>query len=160
MNEPTAERAMAAIATLLSDLSGLRPGGWTYPRTPSVTRELAPPGYQMRSEDLPRITIIPGTKSRLVQQAGRLGIYQHEFHIDIYGFVEGDSEVIADTWRWRLRQDILETLHQHLSLDGLLVRPLDFSERPQEVDSGDLVPKGYFMQPITVRLLDTYQTAA
>ena len=162
ISEPPQEQMMAAVAGLHSDLSGLRPGGWEYPRTPGVERTLPPPGSQMPSELLPRLFVVPGSGARL-EPAGvgaTSRAYAHAMHVDIHGVVEADEDTLADTWRWRLRQDVLATLHGHLSLSGT-ARVIDFNERAEAVDQGELLPKVWFVQPITVGLYpQTYETAA
>lgn len=165
MGEPSAEKAMAAIADLLSNLSGGRSGGWVYRRTPTVLRSFPIPGQQIDPASLPLLYVLPGRESRLEAAGGNRDrrAYQHDLNVDIHGVVLGDATTLTDTWRWRLREDVLEQLHLHLSLGGL-ARGIDFdapgAARLETVDAGEIAPMGWFMQPITVWLLDEYDTAA
>lgn len=174
MTEPGTEQVMAAIVDVLSGLSGVRPGGWEYVRTPSVKRGLLPPGTQMRSDDLPRIYVVPGRATRLKRVGAATHTYQVSLNVDIHGMIESDPtdlSVSAETWRWRLREDMLQTLHQNffqtLSLNLPLLnvsvgsaQDVILGERPEDVDSGELFPKVWWMVPITVWFLQSYATAA
>lgn len=162
INEPGEEKVMLALADILSGLSGLRPGGWEYTRTPGVDRVLPPPSTQMPSDLLPRLFVVPGTGSRLeASGTGRDSrAYAHALHVDLHGVVEADADTLADTWRWRLRDDVLRTLHQNVSLNGT-ARGIDFNERAEATDAGELAPKLWFVQPITVWMHPVaYETAA
>lgn len=163
IEEPKAEKCMAALADILSTLSGVRPGGWVYPRTPSVDRIVPPFGSQMSSDTLPRLYVCPGRGGQLKgENKGGIGIahrtYQHALHVDIHGIAEATTGVLADTWRWRLRDDVLDALHLNLTVMGL-AQGMDFDERPEEVDAGEIAPKVWFLQPVTVWLLNQYATA-
>jgi hypothetical protein len=154
-DEPIEERALAEMASVLGNLAA-----WPYPQTPAVLRFLPPQGQQMQSTDLPRVYLVPGRGSNLdgagVTRGSRL--YEHVLHVDVHGVIEGDETILADTWRWRLRKDVLDTLHRHLSLGGL-ARAMTFTDRPEDVDPGEIAPKAWFTQPVTIRLVDEYTVA-
>jgi hypothetical protein len=165
--EPKREQAMVALAELLGALSGIRPGGWIYPSLPTVSR-LAPP-HQLPTEEsaYPLIRVIAGRHSQLQPTGnGRAArAYLDRFHVDIWGITapshDGISETIADTWRNRLREDIVETLHLNPSLGGV-AKLIDFAggnDRREEVDhGGELGEKVFFVLPVTVVLQNDYAT--
>jgi hypothetical protein len=159
--EPIEEKVMSALAFILGNLDGVRPGGWVYPRTPTVDRILPPINAQMSSATLPRLFIVPARASTL-RPAGSSGVYNHHLEVDIMGVVEATDldTTLADTWRWRLRQDVLEQLHLHITLDGNAHR-IEFHTRPEQVDAGETGSKVWFLQPLTVLLFaQKYELAA
>jgi hypothetical protein len=155
-DEPIQEKALAAMADALSNLTG-----WLYPRVPTVERVLPPPPETMPSEGLPRIYVVPATGSRMQDPSGtRDGrAYTHALYVNVHGVIEADAETKADTWRWRLRHDVVATLHLNLSLSGA-AWGLSFDDRPEAVDSGEVAPKAWFLQPVTILLKEQYPTAA
>lgn len=162
---------MAKLSDILGGLAGVRPdgwdginpGGWEYPRLPTVDRILPPKDAQMFSELLPRLFVVPARGSVVKGQNQRQTIYRHRLMVDIHGVIEATENppVLMDTWRWYLRHDIITTLLRNMTLGGLAER-LDFEERPEQVDAGEVGPtKGWFLQPITVWLNPIeYQAAA
>jgi hypothetical protein len=166
--EPKAEQALARVADLLSDLSGVRPGGWSYERTPGVSRVLPPLGYQMPADQLPRLFVTAGKGSKLSDEPGKAGgvrggsrLYVYALHVDVHGVVTGapygTTGIAADTWLQRLREDVVVTLHGHPTLDGL-AKMIDFTDRPEDVDQVDLAPHAWFLVPCTVWLEQAYAT--
>jgi hypothetical protein len=162
IKEPPEVLALAAIRELLGDLSGERPGGWEYVQTPSVVGwPLPPAGQQMKSVDLPRIYVLAASGSQLEGAGqGRGSIaYRKGFLVDIHGLIEGDGTADADTWRWRLQDDVIGTLHANWTLFKAAMDGLDFTQRPQGVDQGEFSNVALFIQPITVRLRPWAPTA-
>ena len=155
---------MAKLEELLGALSGARPGGWVYPRRPVVSR-LAPPNPLPQEADAyPMIRIIPGRGSQLEGAgiAATRRLYRYGFHVDIHGVVAPDEDAIADTWRYRLREDIAQVLHEHCTLGGV-AETLEFGggrDRREDVDEGQIAPKAWFVLPFTVWLRQEYATAA
>ena len=162
IKEPPEVLALAAIRELLSDLSGERPGGWTYVQTPSVVGwPLPPAGQQMKPEELPRIYVLAASGS-LLEGAGQRGAalaYRKGFLVDIHGLIRGDGTANADTWRWRLLDDVIGTLHANWTLFNAAMDGLDFTQRPQGVDQGEFTSDALFILPITVRLRPWAPTA-
>jgi hypothetical protein len=155
IKEPPEVLALAALREILSDLSGERPGGWTYPQTPSVVGwPLPPPGQQMNRDELPRLYVVAASGSTL-EGAGIKGAalaYRKAFLVDIYGVIRGDDTATADTWRWRLLDDVLMTLHQNWTLFKTAMDGIDITQRPQGLDTGEFSTDALFIQPVTVRL--------
>lgn len=168
MDEPLAEKIMAAIADRVSDLSGVRTtptaGGWVYSAVPTVGR-VVPPPEEYRSVPTPALYVAPGRGSQLEPASGRRIGYWHRLRVNIHGLIEETRDpatqaitTLADTWRWRLREDVLAVLHEDLSLGGL-AKTLDFTDRAEDVDLGDLMPRAWFVQPVTVVAVTQFASA-
>lgn len=162
MDEPLAEKIMAAVADRLSNLSGVRmtptAGGWQYAQVPTVDRSV-PPADELRNRPVPALYVVPGRGSQLERASGRPMPYWYRLRVNIHGLVQEtrDSDTqeiltLADTWRWRLREDVLAVLHEDPTLGGL-VKMLEFSDRAEDVDLGELMPRVWFVQPMTVLAL-------
>lgn len=162
MDEPLAEKIMAAVADRLSNLSGVRTtptaNGWQYAQVPTVGRSVPPP-EEFRNVAVPALYVVPGRGSQLERASGRPTPYWHRLRVNIHGLIEETRDpdtqeiiTLADTWRWRLREDVLAVLHEDPTLGGL-VKMLDFSDRAEDVDLGELMPRVWFVQPVTALAL-------
>ena len=166
--EPREVTALAMVREVLSDLSGergdplgVRPGGWTYPRLPTVHGWPLPPlGLQMNTPDLPRLYVLAASGSQFEGAAQTFGkiAYRENFFVDIHGFAAADESADADTWRFRLLSDVFETLHANWTLFKTAPDGLDFTQRAGGVDNGELGHIAVFVLPVSVRLRPWTQT--
>jgi hypothetical protein len=137
-----------------------------YPNLPRVER--LPPTHEVPADNsaYPILRIFPGDGSNLdaISHGVGLAAYYDNFHVNIFGMVapstDGVNDTPADTWRHRLRQDVVEMLHQHFTLGGVAETILFAGPKLlEDVDLGRVAPKAYFVLPINVLLKESYSLA-
>ena len=158
--ESPRERFLQAAEAVLQDLGGRRFWGGSYPNTPRVEREFKQP-FQVN--EFPHLILLQDAGSRI----GGLATHDQdgadfhdEFHLAIYGYVQGDDVVTASTWLERLNRDVKLALWSAMAplepLRGLALR-LRFDEDEDAQFEGAF---GSFVLPITAELSDALRRAA
>lgn len=120
MAEPLEEQAILVVVALLEGMTGVRPWGGEYPKSPTVSRELPPAVIGIPNYPHLVVTMRAGGSGYdlgedvdgMVSVGGAIG-YKSTFAFDVVGYVQATESVKADTWCLRLRKDVLDTLCGH-----------------------------------------------
>jgi hypothetical protein len=145
--EPAREQILAAIASTLGTMTGIRPWGGSYKNDPVIERRMK---VLPQIVQFPHLCIVEGAGSTLTFQdtGGGTGRYLHEFRVSIYGYVKGDDVVPRSTWLQRLWDDVVRTLLAQARLGGVArdLRPVG----ELDTDEGQLETVGVFAQDFIV----------
>lgn len=163
MSEPLREQALIALVALFADMTGVRPGGWSYPFGPNVSR-LEPqsplPPEESNPAAYPMVRVVPARHAELVQagQAAAGVVYEDHFTVDAHIITAAALGELAQTWAFRLREDCVETLHRNKSLGGLSDDITFGGRADRREDLEYIAPKAWLVLPFTVWLRSPYAT--
>lgn len=174
ITEPKSERALLKLMEIFTGMTGVRPaGGWTYAHDPVVDRSYLPPGptQVMPAGKAVRLLVGSGDGSQFARYGpgedtgadAKRRAYVYRFRANVRGYtlatnLPEEGPVLAETWRERLLDDCLDTLHRNLALGGV-ARGIDVTADKLVIDGGELAPVAAFLLPITVELVGGYATS-
>jgi hypothetical protein len=134
--EPIREQALAAIVTVLTGMTGIRPWGGTYANPPGVERIWK---AIQQINRFPHFLVLeaPGsTRATDTTDSATSAIFLHRFRVRVVGYVQGDANVPRSTWLQRAADDVFRTLMKNATLGGL-VQDIDADGEAEEVDDGE-----------------------
>jgi hypothetical protein len=163
VSEPLREMALLALVDVFAGMTGVRPGGWSYPFGPNVSRLEPPsplPPEESNAAAYPMVRVVPARHSELEQtgQGAKGVVYKDAFQVDAHVITAPALGELAWTWALRLREDCVETLHLNKSLAGVAEDVTFGGGRERREDLEYIAPKAWLILPFTVWLRSPYAT--